>query len=53
MDYSLPTSMEYPSPEPGETVTPSPHHPIGAKGIGESISARRSSRSANRRNSLI
>jgi carbon-monoxide dehydrogenase large subunit len=24
------------SPELGATVTPSPHHPIGAKGIGES-----------------
>ena len=36
MDYLLPTSMECPSPELGETVTPSPHHPIGAKGVGES-----------------
>ncbi len=36
MDYLLPTSMECPSPELGQTVTPSPHHPIGAKGIGES-----------------
>ncbi|HLM63796.1 MAG TPA: aerobic carbon-monoxide dehydrogenase large subunit [Acidimicrobiales bacterium] len=36
MDYLLPTSMECPSWEVGETVTPSPHHPIGAKGIGES-----------------
>ena len=36
MDYLLPTSLECPSPELGETVTPSPHHPIGAKGIGES-----------------
>jgi carbon-monoxide dehydrogenase large subunit len=36
MDYLLPTSMEVPSPELGETVTPSPHHPVGAKGIGES-----------------
>ncbi|HEY1627473.1 MAG TPA: aerobic carbon-monoxide dehydrogenase large subunit [Streptosporangiaceae bacterium] len=36
MDYLLPTSMECPSPELGATVTPSPHHPIGAKGIGES-----------------
>ena len=33
MDYLLPTSMECPSWELGETVTPSPHHPIGAKGI--------------------
>ena len=36
MDYLLPTSVECPSWELGETVTPSPHHPIGAKGIGES-----------------
>jgi aerobic carbon-monoxide dehydrogenase large subunit len=36
MDYLLPTSMECPSPELGQTVTPSPHHPIGAKGVGES-----------------
>jgi carbon-monoxide dehydrogenase large subunit len=36
MDYLLPTSMECPSWELGETVTPSPHQPIGAKGVGES-----------------
>jgi carbon-monoxide dehydrogenase large subunit len=36
MDYLLPTSMECPSWELGTTVTPSPHHPIGAKGVGES-----------------
>ena len=36
MDYQLPTAMECPSWELGETVTPSPHHPIGAKGVGES-----------------
>jgi carbon-monoxide dehydrogenase large subunit len=36
MDYLLPTTMECPSWELGETVTPSPHHPIGAKGVGES-----------------
>jgi carbon-monoxide dehydrogenase large subunit len=36
MDYLLPTSMECPSWELGETVTPSPHHPLGAKGVGES-----------------
>src|SRR6202007_121057 len=36
MDYLLPTSMECPSWELGETVTPSPHHPLGAKGAGES-----------------
>ncbi|MFJ4516657.1 aerobic carbon-monoxide dehydrogenase large subunit [Streptomyces sp. NPDC088816] len=36
MDYLLPTSVECPSWELGETVTPSPHHPLGAKGVGES-----------------
>ena len=36
MDYLLPTSIECPSWELGETVTPSPHHPIGVKGVGES-----------------
>jgi carbon-monoxide dehydrogenase large subunit len=36
MDYLMPTSMECPSWELGETVTPCPHHPIGAKGVGES-----------------
>jgi aerobic carbon-monoxide dehydrogenase large subunit len=36
MDYLLPTALEVPSFELGATVTPSPHHPVGAKGIGES-----------------
>jgi aerobic carbon-monoxide dehydrogenase large subunit len=36
MDYLIPTSMEVPDWELGFTVTPSPHHPIGAKGVGES-----------------
>jgi aerobic carbon-monoxide dehydrogenase large subunit len=36
MDYLLPTALECPSWELGATVTPSPHHPIGAKGVGES-----------------
>jgi carbon-monoxide dehydrogenase large subunit len=36
MDYLLPTSMECPSWETGQTVTPSPHHPLGVKGVGES-----------------
>jgi carbon-monoxide dehydrogenase large subunit len=36
MDYLLPTSMETPSWETDKTVTPSPHHPFGAKGVGES-----------------
>src|SRR5690606_5818553 len=35
-DYLVPSSLEVPMPENGATVTPSPHHPIGAKGVGES-----------------
>jgi carbon-monoxide dehydrogenase large subunit len=35
-DYLLPTSWETPRFETHATVTPSPHHPIGAKGVGES-----------------
>jgi carbon-monoxide dehydrogenase large subunit len=36
MDYLIPTAWETPRFELSETVTPSPHHPIGAKGVGES-----------------
>jgi aerobic carbon-monoxide dehydrogenase large subunit len=36
IDYLIPTAWETPSFELRETVTPSPHHPIGAKGVGES-----------------
>jgi carbon-monoxide dehydrogenase large subunit len=36
MDYFLPTAMEAPKWETDFTVTPSPHHPIGAKGVAES-----------------
>jgi aerobic carbon-monoxide dehydrogenase large subunit len=35
-DYLLPTAVESPKWELGKTVTPSPHHPLGAKGVGES-----------------
>lgn len=35
-DYLLPTAVETPKWELGKTITPSPHHPIGAKGVGES-----------------
>jgi carbon-monoxide dehydrogenase large subunit len=35
-DYLLPTSLETPHWETANTVTPCPHHPIGAKGVGES-----------------
>jgi carbon-monoxide dehydrogenase large subunit len=36
MDYFLPTAVETPHWETDWTTTPSPHHPIGAKGVGES-----------------
>jgi carbon-monoxide dehydrogenase large subunit len=36
MDYLVPTSMEVPNWETDKTVTPCPHHPLGAKGVGES-----------------
>jgi len=36
MDFFLPTAVETPDWETDHTVTPSPHHPIGAKGVGES-----------------
>jgi len=36
LDYFLPTAVETPVWETDHTVTPSPHHPIGAKGVGES-----------------
>ena len=36
MDYLLPTAMETPKWETDKTCTPSPHHPLGAKGVGES-----------------
>ena len=36
MDYFMPTAVETPLWETDHTETPSPHHPIGAKGVGES-----------------
>jgi carbon-monoxide dehydrogenase large subunit len=36
MDYLIPTAWETPNFEMHATVTPSPHHPLGAKGVGES-----------------
>ncbi|MCL8206607.1 MAG: carbon-monoxide dehydrogenase large subunit [Actinomycetia bacterium] len=36
MEYLVPTAVETPRWETDRTVTPSPHHPIGAKGVGES-----------------
>jgi len=35
-EYLIPTALETPKWETDSTVTPSPHHPIGAKGVGES-----------------
>ncbi len=36
MDYLVPTAVESPAWETAKTITPSPHHPLGAKGVGES-----------------
>jgi aerobic carbon-monoxide dehydrogenase large subunit len=36
IDYLLPTAVETPRWETDRTVTPCPHHPLGAKGVGES-----------------
>ena len=36
MDYLVPTAVETPHWDTGLTCTPSPHHPFGAKGVGES-----------------
>ncbi|MBA2441945.1 MAG: carbon-monoxide dehydrogenase large subunit [Rubrobacter sp.] len=36
MDYLMLTSMETPKYELGEFVTPSTHHPLGARGVAES-----------------
>ena len=36
LDFFLPTAVETPTWETDFTTTPSPHHPIGAKGVGES-----------------
>jgi carbon-monoxide dehydrogenase large subunit len=36
MDFFLPTAWETPHYTTDHTTTPSPHHPIGAKGVGES-----------------
>jgi len=35
-EYLIPTAVETPRWELDRTVTPSPHHPLGAKGVGES-----------------
>ena len=36
LDFLLPAAVETPAWETDYTTTPSPHHPIGAKGVGES-----------------
>jgi aerobic carbon-monoxide dehydrogenase large subunit len=36
MEYLVPTAMETPNWETDKTCSPSPHHPLGAKGVGES-----------------
>jgi len=36
LDFYLPTAVETPFWQTDHTTTPSPHHPIGAKGVGES-----------------
>ena len=35
LDYALPRADKLPDLEVMSTVTPSPHHPLGLKGIGE------------------
>lgn len=36
MDYTFPNAQQLPHLELGRTFTPSPHNPLGAKGVGES-----------------
>lgn len=35
MDYALPKARFFPAIETASTVTPSPHNPLGVKGVGE------------------
>ena len=51
-DYLVPTSLETPHWETANTVTPSPHHPIGAKGVGESPERRAARRRSSTRWSM-
>ena len=37
MHYVVPTAVETPAWETGHTVTLLPYHPVGAKGVGESV----------------
>ncbi len=50
MDYLLPTAVETPAWEVAKTITPSPHHPLGAKGVGESATVGAPPAIANVRN---
>ena len=34
-EYAMPSAAEFPSFETSHTVTPSPHNPLGVKGLGE------------------
>lgn len=36
MDYAMPLAEEFPMFTIDRTVTPSPHNPLGVKGMGES-----------------
>jgi carbon-monoxide dehydrogenase large subunit len=36
LDYAVPTAGEIPTIETDRTETPTPHNPLGAKGVGES-----------------
>jgi carbon-monoxide dehydrogenase large subunit len=35
MDYAVPRLGDFPEPELGKSVTPTPRNPLGAKGLGE------------------
>jgi len=35
MDYAVPKAFQVPHYETDRTMTPSPHHPLGVKGVGE------------------
>jgi carbon-monoxide dehydrogenase large subunit len=52
-DYLVPTSAETPHWETGNTVTPSPHHPMGAKGVGRAPNVRQPRRVRERRDRRV
>lgn len=47
MDCLIPTAPEVPDCEAGFAVTPSPHYPVGAEGIGEPATVRAPPRIVN------